>query len=67
MYITGLNAEYGYTVSVFDLTGVCVERYDVNGAESYTLKAQPAAGYYMVQVSTDAEEAMQETFKYVVK
>ena len=67
MYITGLNADYDYTVSVFDLTGICVERYEVKDADSYTLKAQSAAGYYMVQVSTENENAMQETFKYVVK
>ena len=67
MYITGLIIDNAYTISVFDLTGNCVERFDVNNADSYTLRAQQAPGYYMVQVSTDAEDALQQTFKYVVK
>ena len=67
IYITGLILDNAYTVSVYDLTGICVERYDVSDAESFTIQAQQTQGYYMVQVSTDAENALQETFKYVVK
>ncbi len=65
MYITGLDGETEYIVTVYDLTGVCLEKYSVDNAESYVLRAQEAQGYYMVQV--DADGVHSETFKYVVK
>ena len=67
IYISGLNNETEYVISVFDLTGICVESHTVSDAETFTLQAQSTTGYYMVQVSPNADDVRPETFKYVVK
>ena len=65
MRISNLDAEQTYEISVYDLTGVCLERYTVSGTEEYMLEAQAASGYYMVNVK--AQDMLNATLKYVVK
>ncbi|MBQ8099713.1 MAG: hypothetical protein IJ169_00300 [Paludibacteraceae bacterium] len=65
MRISNLDAEQTYEISVYDLTGVCLERYTVSGTEEYLLEAQAASGYYMVNVK--AQDMLNATLKYVVK
>lgn len=62
--LSGLNAEETYTVSVYDLMGVLVERFTVTGTDSYTFRAQENVGYYMVGVQAGD---MKHTLKYIVK
>ena len=62
--LSGLNAEDSYTVSIYDLMGILVERFTVSGTESYTFQAQENAGYYMVGVEAGD---MKHTLKYIVK
>ncbi len=59
--ISGLNPTETYNVDIYNLTGVLVERIEISGTTTYTLKAQAQMGYYMVNVQDDT------TLKYIVK
>lgn len=62
--LTGLNPQQTYTVEIYSLAGVCLQRITVAGTSAYTFSAQTGAGYYMVNV---ADEATMQTLKYIVK
>lgn len=62
--IQGLNPLEEYTVSVYNLAGVLVEREVLNSAAPQTITAQSAPGYYMVKLQGAWQE---QTLKYIVK
>lgn len=62
--ISGLDSEAVYTLEVYNLTGVCMQRMEVSGTSIYTFTAQTEAGYYMLNVN---DEANMQTLKYIVK
>ena len=62
--LKGLNSELTYTLSIYDLMGVLVQRVTISGETAYTFKAQPQVGYYMLRVDGDQQAT---TLKYIVK
>lgn len=62
--LKGLNPELTYTLSIYDLMGVLVQRMTISGETAYTFKAQPQVGYYMLRVDGDQQTT---TLKYIVK
>lgn len=62
--LKGLNPELTYTLSIYDLMGVLVQRLTISGETAYTFKAQPQVGYYMLHVDGDQQAT---TLKYIVK
>ena len=64
LYLSSLNADTKYLVSIYDLLGNLIDRKVIEGVESYTFEAQESVGYYMLNIESDA---VKETFKYIVK
>gem|GEM_PF-5588224 len=64
IHIYGLDAQKAYTVNVYNVAGICIETLHIDGVDTYTISAQSAQGYYMLNVQADG---MKESFKYFVK